>query len=117
MLNAQCLPKAVEGISPNRYLKSSTCPPRQCHVSVRCSKILLVILVGIGYKELWEIDPAKHHPGYTEHTLGWPLRLGEYGGSFLYHIDDNGQKLVRIGFITGLDYKDLYINTFRVYEW
>jgi electron-transferring-flavoprotein dehydrogenase len=54
---------------------------------------------GIGYKELWEIDPAKHKPGYIEHTLGWPLRLGEYGGSFLYHIEDNGQPLVAIGWL------------------
>uniref|UniRef100_A0A914CFN7 Electron transfer flavoprotein-ubiquinone oxidoreductase n=1 Tax=Acrobeloides nanus TaxID=290746 RepID=A0A914CFN7_9BILA len=71
---------------------------------------------GIGYKELWEIDPAKHKPGYIEHTLGWPLRLGEYGGSFLYHIEDNGQPLVAIGFIIGLDYKDPYINTFREFQ-
>ena len=28
---------------------------------------------GIGLKELWEVDPAKHHPGRVEHTIGWPL--------------------------------------------
>ncbi|TDV27854.1 putative NAD(P)-binding protein, partial [Paraburkholderia caballeronis] len=44
---------------------------------------------GIGIKELWEIDPAKHQPGLVIHTAGWPLDSQTYGGSFLYHIDNN----------------------------
>lgn len=31
---------------------------------------------GIGFKELWEVDPSKHHPGQVEHTTGWPLVCG-----------------------------------------
>jgi electron-transferring-flavoprotein dehydrogenase len=45
---------------------------------------------GIGLKELWEVDPSKHKPGYCEHTVGWPLERTQYGGSFLYHIEDSG---------------------------
>jgi hypothetical protein len=44
---------------------------------------------GIGLKELWEIDPAKHKPGLVVHTAGWPLDPATYGGSFLYHMEDN----------------------------
>uniref|UniRef100_A0A183BP85 Electron transfer flavoprotein-ubiquinone oxidoreductase n=1 Tax=Globodera pallida TaxID=36090 RepID=A0A183BP85_GLOPA len=55
---------------------------------------------GIGLKELWEVDPSKHQPGYAGHTIGWPLTRDQYGGSFVYHLDDNGQPLVAIGFIT-----------------
>ncbi|WP_175724634.1 NAD(P)/FAD-dependent oxidoreductase, partial [Burkholderia ambifaria] len=44
---------------------------------------------GIGIKELWEIDPAKHKPGLVIHTAGWPLKSDTYGGSFLYHMDNN----------------------------
>lgn len=69
---------------------------------------------GIGFKELWEIDPAKHRPGYIEHTLGWPLKRDQYGGSFLYHIEDGGQPLVAVGFVVALDYKNPYLNPFRV---
>lgn len=28
---------------------------------------------GIGVKEVWEIDPAKHKPGLVQHTVGWPM--------------------------------------------
>ncbi|HTI81641.1 MAG TPA: NAD(P)/FAD-dependent oxidoreductase, partial [Acetobacteraceae bacterium] len=38
----------------------------------------------IGIKELWEVPPANHKPGLVEHTIGWPLDKGTYGGSFLY---------------------------------
>ncbi|HAV37705.1 MAG TPA: electron transfer flavoprotein-ubiquinone oxidoreductase, partial [Massilia sp.] len=44
---------------------------------------------GIGIKELWEIDPAKHKPGLVIHTAGWPLPSDTYGGSFLYHLENN----------------------------
>jgi electron-transferring-flavoprotein dehydrogenase len=49
---------------------------------------------GIGIKELWEIDPAKHQPGLIVHTVGWPLASDTYGGSFLYHLENN---LVAVG--------------------
>src|ERR1700756_5096647 len=41
---------------------------------------------GIGIKELWEIDPARHRPGAVVHSVGWPLDRATYGGSFLYHL-------------------------------
>ena len=68
---------------------------------------------GIGIKELWEIDPAKSNPGRTEHTLGWPLDPKTYGGSFLYHLDDN---LVSVGFVIGLDYTNPHLSPFEEFQ-
>ena len=65
---------------------------------------------GIGIKELWEIDPARHKPGTVVHTAGWPLQSDTYGCGFLYHLEDN---LVTLGFITGLDYANPYISPFE----
>ena len=69
---------------------------------------------GIGFKELWEVDPARHQPGFVEHTLGWPLKVDQYGGSFLYHIETDGQPLVAVGFVVALDYRNPYLHPFRV---
>ena len=68
---------------------------------------------GVGIKELWEIDPKKHSEGKVIHTLGWPLPPSVYGGSFMYHLKDN---LVSIGFITGLDYENPYINPYKEFQ-
>ena len=65
---------------------------------------------GIGIKELWEVDPAKHVPGRILHTVGWPLDSATYGGSFLYHQEDNQ---VAVGFVVGLDYQNPYLSPFR----
>jgi electron-transferring-flavoprotein dehydrogenase len=65
---------------------------------------------GIGVKELWEIDPARHQPGFVMHTAGWPLENDTYGGAFLYHLDDNQ---VALGFITGLGYTNPYLSPFE----
>lgn len=65
---------------------------------------------GIGIKELWEIDPKRHKPGFVLHTAGWPLGEHTYGGGFLYHLEDN---LVTLGFITGLDYANPYLSPFE----
>ncbi|XP_076347854.1 electron transfer flavoprotein-ubiquinone oxidoreductase, mitochondrial-like isoform X1 [Tachypleus tridentatus] len=69
----------------------------------------------IGLKELWEVDPANHHPGRVEHTVGWPLERTAYGGSFIYHIDE-GQPLVSIGFVIGLDYQNPYLSPFKEFQ-
>lgn len=61
---------------------------------------------GIGIKELWEIDPAKHKPGLTMHTIGWPMDSKTYGGSWIYHFENN---LVSVGFVIGLDYQNTYL--------
>jgi electron-transferring-flavoprotein dehydrogenase len=68
---------------------------------------------GLGIKELWEIDPAKHQPGMVVHTIGWPLDSETYGGSFLYHLEDNQ---VAIGFVVGLDYKNPYLSPFEEFQ-
>ena len=65
---------------------------------------------GIGIKELWEVDPAKHRPGTVVHTVGWPLDGATYGGSFLYHLENNQ---VAVGFVTGLDYANPYLSPFE----
>ena len=68
---------------------------------------------GIGLKELWEIDPAKHVPGLVVHTAGWPLDNATYGGSFLYHLDNHQ---VAVGFVVGLDYANPWLSPFDEFQ-
>ena len=68
---------------------------------------------GIGIKELWEIDPAQHRPGLVIHTAGWPLDTQTYGGSFLYHADNNQ---VVVGFVVGLGYSNPYLSPFEEFQ-
>ncbi|MFB4203067.1 Electron transfer flavoprotein-ubiquinone oxidoreductase [wastewater metagenome] len=65
---------------------------------------------GLGIKELWEVDPAQHQPGLVIHTVGWPMDPKTYGGSFLYHLEDNQ---VAVGFVVGLDYDNPYLSPFE----
>ncbi len=68
---------------------------------------------GIGIKELWEIEPAKHRLGRIVHTVGWPLDTGTYGGSFLYHLENNQ---VAVGFVIGLDYRNPHLSPFDEFQ-
>jgi electron-transferring-flavoprotein dehydrogenase len=68
---------------------------------------------GIGLKELWEITPEQHQPGLVIHTAGWPLDARTYGGSFLYHLDDN---LVAVGYVVGLAYTNPYLNPYEEFQ-
>jgi len=68
---------------------------------------------GIGLKEVWQIDPAKHQKGLIQHSFGWPLDLKTGGGSFLYHYDDN---LVAVGFVVHLNYDDPYLSPFDEFQ-
>ncbi len=68
---------------------------------------------GIGIKELWEIDPSRHTPGFVMHTAGWPMQPDTYGGAFLYHLDGNK---VALGFITGLGYSNPYLSPFEEFQ-
>jgi len=68
---------------------------------------------GLGIKELWEIDPAKHQPGLVMHTAGWPLENDTYGGSFLYHLENNQ---VMVGFVVGLGYQNPYLSPFEEFQ-
>lgn len=64
---------------------------------------------GIGIKELWSVAPEKSKPGTVIHSIGWPLDRKTYGGSFLYHLNDNK---VAVGFVVGLDYQNPYLSPF-----
>ena len=68
---------------------------------------------GIGIKELWEIDPAKHKAGLVVHTVGWPLDDKTYGGSWMYHMENNQ---VSIGFVIGLDYENPHLSPFDEFQ-
>ena len=71
---------------------------------------------GIGFKEIWEIDPAKHTPGKVIHTMGWPLDHGpggSLGGSYLYHLENNQ---VALGLIINLDYKNPHLSPFDEFQ-
>ena len=67
----------------------------------------------IGIKEVWEIDPARHQPGLALHSAGWPLENDTYGGSFMYHMENN---LVLVGFVVGLDYKNPWLAPFEEFQ-
>ena len=70
-------------------------------------------LYGIGLKELWQIEPSKHQTGLVIHTAGWPLQSDTYGGSFLYHMEDN---LVAVGFVVGLGYTNPYLSPYEEFQ-
>lgn len=68
---------------------------------------------GIGIKELWQVDPAKHKPGAVTHTIGWPLKNNTGGGSFVYHFGDN---FVAVGFVVHLNYTNPYLSPFDEFQ-
>jgi electron-transferring-flavoprotein dehydrogenase len=68
---------------------------------------------GIGIKELWQIDPAKHVPGLVLHSAGWPLDNATYGGGFLYHFED---QLVSVGLVVGLGYSNPWLEPFQEFQ-
>ncbi|MEZ5736261.1 MAG: electron transfer flavoprotein-ubiquinone oxidoreductase [Novosphingobium sp.] len=71
-------------------------------------------IYGLGIKELWDIDPAKHFPGRVLHTQGWPLsESNSWGGAFLYHQANNQ---VALGFVTALDYANPYVYPFEEFQ-
>ncbi len=68
---------------------------------------------GLGMKEIWEIDPAKHRLGTVTHTMGWPLGSNAGGGSFLYHIENNQ---VYVGFVVHLNYKNPHLYPYMEFQ-
>ncbi len=70
---------------------------------------------GIGLKELWDIDPAKHVPGKVVHAMGWPMGFGpgSFSGAFLYHLENNQ---VAVGLIVDLGYKNPHISPFDEFQ-
>jgi electron-transferring-flavoprotein dehydrogenase len=68
---------------------------------------------GLGLKELWQVQPDKHHPGLVQHSFGWPLDNKTGGGSFLYHFDAN---LVAVGFVVHLNYHNPWLSPFEEFQ-
>jgi electron-transferring-flavoprotein dehydrogenase len=68
---------------------------------------------GLGMKEIWEIDPAKHREGRATHTMGWPLGKNAGGGSFIYHGDNNQ---IFLGFVVHLNYKNPYVYPYMEFQ-
>ena len=68
---------------------------------------------GLGIKEVWRVKPENHQAGQVVHTIGWPLDIHTYGGSFMYHMEDN---LVTLGLVVGLDYKNPYLSPYQEFQ-
>ncbi len=68
---------------------------------------------GIGIKELWEVPADVHQQGLVLHSAGWPLDNHTYGGSFMYHLENNQ---VAIGFVIGLNYSNPYLSPFEEFQ-
>ena len=68
---------------------------------------------GLGMKEIWEVDPAKHKEGTITHTMGWPLDNKTGGGSFIYHLENNQ---VFVGFVVHLNYKNPYLYPYMEFQ-
>jgi electron-transferring-flavoprotein dehydrogenase len=67
----------------------------------------------IGLKELWDVDPSRYQAGLVVHTAGWPMSPDTYGGSFLYHLEN---QQVAVGFVVGLGYKNPYLSPFEEFQ-
>ncbi|MDU8913812.1 electron transfer flavoprotein-ubiquinone oxidoreductase [Aestuariicoccus sp. MJ-SS9] len=68
---------------------------------------------GLGMKEIWEIDPAKHREGSVTHTMGWPLGKNAGGGSFIYHLENNQ---VYVGFVVHLNYENPHLFPYMEFQ-
>ncbi len=68
---------------------------------------------GIGLKELWELDPAQHKQGLIMHTAGWPVDRKTWGGSFIYHLENNQAS---VGYVVGLDYRNPHLSPFEEFQ-
>jgi electron-transferring-flavoprotein dehydrogenase len=68
---------------------------------------------GLGFKELWQLPEGRVEPGLIQHTVGWPMDSRTYGGSFMYHLDENR---LYVGFVVGLDYEDPRFEPFEAFQ-
>lgn len=68
---------------------------------------------GLGMKEIWDIDPAKHKEGTVTHTMGWPLGKNAGGGSFIYHLENNQ---VYVGFVVHLNYQNPHLFPYMEFQ-
>ncbi len=67
-------------------------------------------MYSLGVKELWSVPEGNIKPGEVYHTMGYPLNLKEFGGGFVYGLNDNK---VAVGLVVGLEYED---PTFDVHD-
>jgi electron-transferring-flavoprotein dehydrogenase len=68
---------------------------------------------GLGFKELWQLPAGRVEPGLIQHSFGWPVDSHTYGGSFVYHLDENR---VYVGYVVGLDYRDPRFRPFEAFQ-
>jgi electron-transferring-flavoprotein dehydrogenase len=68
---------------------------------------------GLGFKELWQLPQGRVEPGLIQHSIGWPVDHRTYGGSFLYHLDDDR---LYVGYVAGLDYEDPRFRPFEAFQ-
>jgi len=68
---------------------------------------------GLGFKEIWDIDPDKHEEGLVVHTAGWPLDKDTTGGGYLYHAENNQ---VFVGLIVDLNYSNPHLSPFDEFQ-
>ncbi|RZQ51404.1 electron transfer flavoprotein-ubiquinone oxidoreductase [Pseudoalteromonas phenolica] len=68
---------------------------------------------GLGFKEIWQIDPSKHKEGTVVHGTGWPLTGDTTGGSFMYHAENNQ---VVVGLIVDLNYSNPHLSPFDEFQ-
>ena len=68
---------------------------------------------GIGFKEIWDIDPEKHQEGLVVHSAGWPLSNDTGGGGYLYHAENNQ---VFVGLIVDLSYSNPHLSPFEEFQ-
>ncbi|TPX63554.1 hypothetical protein SpCBS45565_g06524 [Spizellomyces sp. 'palustris'] len=68
---------------------------------------------GIGLKEVWELAPGKFEPGLVLHSIGWPMDMKTYGGSFMYHFEDNK---CTIGYVVALDYENPTLSPYKEFQ-
>jgi electron-transferring-flavoprotein dehydrogenase len=67
----------------------------------------------LGFKELWQVPKGRIEPGLVQHSVGWPLDSAIYGGSFVYHLNDDR---VYVGYVAGLDYRDPRFSPFEAFQ-
>ncbi|WP_340679753.1 electron transfer flavoprotein-ubiquinone oxidoreductase [Paraglaciecola sp.] len=67
---------------------------------------------GLGFKEIWDIDPTKHREGLVVHSAGWPL-IDSSGGAYLYHAENNQ---VLVGLIMDLNYSNPHLSPFDEFQ-
>ncbi|MFA5046348.1 MAG: NAD(P)/FAD-dependent oxidoreductase, partial [Paludibacter sp.] len=70
-------------------------------------------IYSLGVKELWSVPEGNIKPGEVYHTMGYPLNMKEFGGGFVYGLNDNK---VAVGLVVGLEYEDPTFDTHDAFQ-